>query len=48
MNDGLDKTGPSKKDVPYFTKGNVTEQGIITFFMNQFNSDADYDKSVSG
>jgi len=29
LNTGEDKEGPSVADVPYLTKGNVTEQGIF-------------------
>ena len=37
----IEKNEEDDKDkTPYMTKGNVTEQGIIKFFMNQFNKDS--------
>jgi hypothetical protein len=40
--------GDDKAKVPYMTKGNVTEQGIIKFFMNQFNKDSGYSATKAG
>lgn len=34
LNTGEDKEGPTPSEVPYLTKGNITEQGIFQFFMN--------------
>ena len=34
--------------MPYITKGNVTEQGIFQFFMNQFNGDINFNKALAG
>jgi magnesium-transporting ATPase (P-type) len=33
---------------PYVLEGNVTEKGIIKFFMNQFNKDAGHTKAAAG
>jgi magnesium-transporting ATPase (P-type) len=33
---------------PYVLEGNVTEKGIIKFFMNQFNKEAGHTKAAAG
>jgi magnesium-transporting ATPase (P-type) len=47
-NAGLDPKDGKPEEVPFITKGNVTEQGIFQFFMNQYNGDADFNKSTGG